>query len=300
MIKPIETTYRGYRFRSRLEARWAVFFDAIGANWEYEPEGFDLGDGLYYLPDFVLHDMKVDTRTGGSGDQDVYVEVKGKMTEKDAEKIKRFAEDEHPIYVVGNIPDPETFPNTLDWLTDYYGVHYYNYELLDGDFCPAVLCVGDYDNKPGFFASIEQDYMWYADLETTEWALKQARSARFEHGEKPEIYLQPGIYEFEITGFQKKEYKGNPSKGLPACPIAQYTLTTQTPDGPASINHSLLLNSTNEGKIVIFFRALGLMKAKCYIPEWNKAVGRKVKAEIKKDKNNSNRMIVDRFIIENK
>jgi hypothetical protein len=25
--KAIETHYKGYRFRSRLEARWAVFFD---------------------------------------------------------------------------------------------------------------------------------------------------------------------------------------------------------------------------------------------------------------------------------
>lgn len=37
-IKPIETVYKGYRFRSRLEARWAVFFDAQGIEWEYEPE----------------------------------------------------------------------------------------------------------------------------------------------------------------------------------------------------------------------------------------------------------------------
>ena len=29
-IKAIETVYKGYRFRSRLEARWAVFFDACG------------------------------------------------------------------------------------------------------------------------------------------------------------------------------------------------------------------------------------------------------------------------------
>jgi hypothetical protein len=28
-IKAIETSYKGYRFRSRLEARWAVFFDAL-------------------------------------------------------------------------------------------------------------------------------------------------------------------------------------------------------------------------------------------------------------------------------
>ena len=28
-LKPIDTEYKGYRFRSRLEARWAVFFDAM-------------------------------------------------------------------------------------------------------------------------------------------------------------------------------------------------------------------------------------------------------------------------------
>jgi hypothetical protein len=52
-LKPIETIYRGYRFRSRLEARWAVFLDAAGVDWQYEAEGFDLG-GIYYLPDFWL------------------------------------------------------------------------------------------------------------------------------------------------------------------------------------------------------------------------------------------------------
>lgn len=29
-IKAIETEYDGHRFRSRLEARWAVFFNAVG------------------------------------------------------------------------------------------------------------------------------------------------------------------------------------------------------------------------------------------------------------------------------
>lgn len=53
-IKPIETRYAGCRFRSRLEARWAVFFDHAQIPWEYEPEGFDLDSG-YYLPDFRLN-----------------------------------------------------------------------------------------------------------------------------------------------------------------------------------------------------------------------------------------------------
>lgn len=30
-VKAIDTVYKGYRFRSRLEARWAVFFDALDA-----------------------------------------------------------------------------------------------------------------------------------------------------------------------------------------------------------------------------------------------------------------------------
>ena len=53
-LKPIETYYNGYRFRSRLEARWAVFFDALGIKWEYEPEGYELPGGIRYLPDFYL------------------------------------------------------------------------------------------------------------------------------------------------------------------------------------------------------------------------------------------------------
>lgn len=71
-IKAIETLYNGYRFRSRLEARWAVFFDTLGVEYKYEPEGFDLSDcdvaeyfgsdaaeqmlegNSWYLPDFYL------------------------------------------------------------------------------------------------------------------------------------------------------------------------------------------------------------------------------------------------------
>lgn len=63
-IKAIETVYNGYRFRSRLEARWAVFFDAEGWTYTYESEGYDL-DGTWYLPDFHLPE------------RNLWVEVKG-------------------------------------------------------------------------------------------------------------------------------------------------------------------------------------------------------------------------------
>lgn len=54
-ITPRETYYDGYRFRSRLEARWAVFFDTAGIKYEYEPEGFGRGADSY-MPDFYLPD----------------------------------------------------------------------------------------------------------------------------------------------------------------------------------------------------------------------------------------------------
>jgi hypothetical protein len=50
---PIQTSYKGYRFRSRLEARWAVFFDSLGVKYEYEPDAFQTSLGGY-LPDFYL------------------------------------------------------------------------------------------------------------------------------------------------------------------------------------------------------------------------------------------------------
>ncbi len=79
MARPIaiQTRYKGHHFRSRLEARWAVFFDAAGVKWEYEKEGYDLSelaaeDGKQdrinrYLPDFWLPEYKV------------WVEIKGQL-----------------------------------------------------------------------------------------------------------------------------------------------------------------------------------------------------------------------------
>jgi hypothetical protein len=40
--------------RSRLEARWATYFDIAGLNWTYEPVRFELDNGLTYTPDFFV------------------------------------------------------------------------------------------------------------------------------------------------------------------------------------------------------------------------------------------------------
>jgi hypothetical protein len=55
----IPTVYAGRQFRSRLEARWAAFFDLMRWRWEYEP--FDLPG---WIPDFLLCE------------EDILVEVK--------------------------------------------------------------------------------------------------------------------------------------------------------------------------------------------------------------------------------
>ena len=70
-IKAIETVYNGYKFRSRLEARWAVFFDALGVQYEYEPEGLDLEECGLYLPDFYLPHINT------------YLEIKPCLTDLD-------------------------------------------------------------------------------------------------------------------------------------------------------------------------------------------------------------------------
>jgi hypothetical protein len=53
----IETIYDGHRFRSRIEAKWAVFFKSLALPYHYEPEGFNF-DGSCYLPDFWIPSWK--------------------------------------------------------------------------------------------------------------------------------------------------------------------------------------------------------------------------------------------------
>ena len=78
-MKIIETKFDGHRFRSRTEARWAVFFKAAGIAYEYEKEGIVL-DGDPYLPDFWLHDMEL------------WLEVKGeKPTSEEHSLCERLA-----------------------------------------------------------------------------------------------------------------------------------------------------------------------------------------------------------------
>ena len=203
-MKVIETEYKGYRFRSRLEARWAVFFDACGVRWEYEPEGYVLPDGQYYLPDFLLHDVTFN-HAGYSEGRDLFVEVKGRMTAEDASKIRQFAfppeahdgemwipEKMNPLLVVGNIPNGENisqiemavFYNSC-FLPDSFGINAFDFETVDGDCFGAMPGVGK-DRKFHLFGA-DSSYTGDMDPVKTQWAYRAALQARFEHGGQPYI-----------------------------------------------------------------------------------------------------------------
>ena len=103
-LKAIDTKYNGYLFRSRLEARWAVFFDHLGLKYEYEKEGYDL-DGLWYLPDFWLPDVAL-RRSKETG---LWMEVKGgKPTAEEDEKCVRLAKaSRKPVILMAGQCDGE-------------------------------------------------------------------------------------------------------------------------------------------------------------------------------------------------
>lgn len=204
-IKPIETYYNGYRFRSRLEARWAVFFDALGVKYEYEPEGFQR-NGAYYLPDFLIHD--VEGEHACSWRQDIYVEVKGRPDEDSANKVFNcsvgYYEDadaeygEHggiPVWVVGNIPDPENYINDMsrqrrEHCDKYRGTKNHcalcinDFGTLDGDCC-FEFSIDFTDHL--IFHGADSNYGFGTWSEKISNAFRAARQARFEHGETPNI-----------------------------------------------------------------------------------------------------------------
>jgi hypothetical protein len=92
-LKPIQTTWNGYRFRSRTEARWAILLDALGLKFEYEKEGYALPSGECYLPDFFIPNRKV------------FIEVKADIGHDSMSKVVEFAAARYtPVYVAIGSP----------------------------------------------------------------------------------------------------------------------------------------------------------------------------------------------------
>lgn len=102
MIKAISTTYAHIKFRSRLEARWAVFFDALDVEWEYEPERAR-APGVYYAPDFLVVDVpfvlpgkRGKPRTVNAGDVVLEVKPDKVLAAEEVEKCAAYVRAHEP------------------------------------------------------------------------------------------------------------------------------------------------------------------------------------------------------------
>lgn len=80
---------KGHWVRSTWERTVADWFHSNNVPYEYEPQLFDLGDGVRYRPDFYLPKWKL------------WVEVKGYVTKVTEQKIKRFTATGHRLVVIG-------------------------------------------------------------------------------------------------------------------------------------------------------------------------------------------------------
>jgi hypothetical protein len=205
-INPIETRYAGCRFRSRLEARWAVFFDKLDIKWEYESQGFECQarltfghDPIPYLPDFWLPDLGI------------FGEVKGDLDTRSLTRLLDIAASlsanngggchdngGNDLVVFGTIPNP-----TIDGALTPTRLHMHKGDLQwspwvgePGDCCAAngTAIAADYggDDIYNTYRGPGTDVITHTLLrgisahslsQTWRDAYAAARSARFEHGE---------------------------------------------------------------------------------------------------------------------
>jgi hypothetical protein len=193
VIQAIETHYAGCRFRSRLEARWSVFFDHAGIAWEYEPQGFVI-DGRPYLPDFLLTDCGT------------WVEVKGADDTLDHELMLTAAahlpvipprrEAGPNLLILGPIPKPPVATADLGWIGLINVIEpTYGDQIVDswfgfGSYAKNLRPWGLFNTSSGTpVDGGEPEASWLTPaLDPYECGIPEAyiaaRSARFEHGER--------------------------------------------------------------------------------------------------------------------
>jgi hypothetical protein len=166
-VHAIETQYAGCRFRSRLEARTAVFLDHMRIDWEFEPQGYDLPSGRY-LPDFRI-------TTGRTEVPQFYIEVKGGMPDTReftvASEINLYVA---PLVIFsGDIPRQRGAGTA--WIMqqpDNGGEVTWTMTDPEQAMLRTVYPVHGDVRRPETFGAVYDN------------ALTAARSARFEHGEK--------------------------------------------------------------------------------------------------------------------
>lgn len=178
MTRGIPTTYKKIRYRSRLEARWAAFFDSCGWRYVYEP--YDLPG---WIPDFQL------------GEAGLLVEVKPFTSWREFEKeaVKKASVYEGEVLFVGTAPrvllgeERVAYRPCIGWTKDGKiarmdktrgryslvqprGEFYDLFDLLSGSFCD---CRNDWfsHDLDGMTARItgELDRLWGYACNQSQW-----------------------------------------------------------------------------------------------------------------------------------
>jgi len=166
-LKPIETNYNGYRFRSRLEARWAIYFDIIKAKWEYEIEGFNLDKYGYYLPDFYFPE------------ENLWAEVKPtQLNDIELQKVKELSlESEMDVLLLVGVPEVKSYDAVSNGEIRWVG-YILSYNHMHGGFYDCCLGCPDYHLDPKRYNNF-----WLEEFKDAYKAVDSAKSARFEYGE---------------------------------------------------------------------------------------------------------------------
>lgn len=199
-IKPIETVAYGCRFRSKLEARFAVFLTELGVTWQYEPQGFHMPSGPY-APDFFLPLLDggtwIEVKPYGPGSYFGWgVDSALGIPKVDDSRLDEFADymqsEGQSFYVAHGIPS--------DQLMD--GWAKYSAEgMLEAPWDPFMWCICgcgktvgiEFDGRgdrircrhAGCSRSPHGDKGYSHDHPRIRAAAAAARAARFEHGEAP-------------------------------------------------------------------------------------------------------------------
>lgn len=186
MIKAIETTYKGYRFRSRLEARYACFFDVNRMEWEYEKEGYSLPCGAY-LPDFWFPEERM------------WAEVKPEaFSPSEITKAIQLAwSTNFPVLMLDGTPaaksycrlrPPEYGHGGYMAMVDIIDIREDGISILGQD---CLDCGCEHENPSvAALGVVATEFLFvHCKVHTIghRRAIQVARSARFEHGETPRI-----------------------------------------------------------------------------------------------------------------
>lgn len=176
--KAIETRYNGRRFRSRVEARWAVAFDQLGLKYDYEREGYEL-DGNRYLPDFHLPDI------------DCWIEVKGQDPSEQEVRLCSLLAKKLGKRVFIVIGPPELEKEQFILIKSDGSVDEHRFMLLedrrtDGEYWFASNHGGEYMEEGYSVGPAKGEDHDRPPLvrDTLKKAFDAALSARFEHGEE--------------------------------------------------------------------------------------------------------------------